>query len=468
LSEAGVVVVGAGLAGLSAAAILCSRGLQVTVIEQESDVGGRLRVIERDGFMLDAGMHCFHYADFGPLGELIDRLSLPVRFLKSENESYLLRGKDRLPVPLDPSSDPSNVPGLTREEAEKIHGWFEKLTAADPDEWNAKSVAEFLAYSGFEQDELISSHAGALCMTLLGSGTEAVSAGLLISQTRSAGHPGFCLSVIEGGPATLLQALSARLSEDGARIVIGSRVQEIKTEEGRAVRLLTSSEELLPAAVIYTGPPGTLPGMVTGEGLPSRLAKACSRPRPVSGIALELGLSESVTDIRGIMIDPAEAVAGRFPSNLDPALAPEGAQMSSWLALVPAGEIEDNKAAGSHIRRLKRIVKRQFPGIEEKVRLERLRVLPLVTGAAPLPKLTSDKKPAVSSRKLSNLFLAGDAVAGRGVMSGTAIASAMEAAQKAAEVRKRRRRSWPAAEKVDAADRDGRLHRSAPAVDAGP
>lgn len=50
-----VVVVGAGLGGLSAAAHLVGGGHEVTVVERESRPGGRAGVVREDGFVLDTG-----------------------------------------------------------------------------------------------------------------------------------------------------------------------------------------------------------------------------------------------------------------------------------------------------------------------------------------------------------------------------------------------------------------------------
>ena len=50
-----VVVIGAGLAGLTAACHLVGRGHEVTVLERETRPGGRARSITRDGFTFDLG-----------------------------------------------------------------------------------------------------------------------------------------------------------------------------------------------------------------------------------------------------------------------------------------------------------------------------------------------------------------------------------------------------------------------------
>jgi len=50
-----VVVVGAGLGGLAAAARLAALGHQVTVCEQAAQIGGKLGAFSRDGFVFDTG-----------------------------------------------------------------------------------------------------------------------------------------------------------------------------------------------------------------------------------------------------------------------------------------------------------------------------------------------------------------------------------------------------------------------------
>ncbi len=50
-----VVVVGAGFAGLSSAALLANKGYEVVVLEKNASPGGRAQVYERDGFRFDMG-----------------------------------------------------------------------------------------------------------------------------------------------------------------------------------------------------------------------------------------------------------------------------------------------------------------------------------------------------------------------------------------------------------------------------
>ena len=50
-----VIVIGAGFAGLSAAASLARKGYAVTVVEKNDEPGGRARVYRESGFTFDMG-----------------------------------------------------------------------------------------------------------------------------------------------------------------------------------------------------------------------------------------------------------------------------------------------------------------------------------------------------------------------------------------------------------------------------
>ncbi|WP_245996446.1 FAD-dependent oxidoreductase [Streptomyces armeniacus] len=68
-SDADVVIVGAGLAGLAAAHHLTSAGLAVVVLEAQSHVGGRMATDHVDGFRLDrgAGLLCSDWPELAGL-----------------------------------------------------------------------------------------------------------------------------------------------------------------------------------------------------------------------------------------------------------------------------------------------------------------------------------------------------------------------------------------------------------------
>ncbi len=75
--EYDVIVVGAGIGGLGAGALLAHAGYRVLVVEKNSLVGGRCTTYEREGFFVDVGVHLFGLGDKGPLGEILRRIDRP-------------------------------------------------------------------------------------------------------------------------------------------------------------------------------------------------------------------------------------------------------------------------------------------------------------------------------------------------------------------------------------------------------
>ena len=55
LHDRGVVIVGGGLAGLSSAVELAGKGVPVTIVEANNHLGGKMNLLEEDGFTFDMG-----------------------------------------------------------------------------------------------------------------------------------------------------------------------------------------------------------------------------------------------------------------------------------------------------------------------------------------------------------------------------------------------------------------------------
>lgn len=81
-TDCDVVVVGAGLAGLSAARQMAIHGLDVRVIEAADDVGGRVRSDYVDGFTLDRGFQLYNPA-YPEAARVLDHDALDLRDRKS-------------------------------------------------------------------------------------------------------------------------------------------------------------------------------------------------------------------------------------------------------------------------------------------------------------------------------------------------------------------------------------------------
>jgi len=93
-----VVVIGAGIGGLAAAARLARAGYQVTVLEKNSGPGGRTFFLAKDGFQFDTGptlflMPAVFAETYAALGERMeDQLDLPFPTMSFDSVKYKVTG----------------------------------------------------------------------------------------------------------------------------------------------------------------------------------------------------------------------------------------------------------------------------------------------------------------------------------------------------------------------------------------
>src|SRR5215211_9152538 len=104
-----IIIVGAGLAGLTCAKVLRERGVEVAVFEASDGVGGRVRTDEQDGFLLDRGFQVY-FTSYPVPKRHLDYEALDFRAF--DPGAIVHRGTERS-ILSDPLRDPKTlVPSL--------------------------------------------------------------------------------------------------------------------------------------------------------------------------------------------------------------------------------------------------------------------------------------------------------------------------------------------------------------------
>ena len=127
-----VVVVGAGLAGLRAARVLCRRGLDVVVVEAADRPGGRVATDVVDGFRCDRGFQVTN-TSYPALRAAVDLDALDLRAFEP---AAAVRGPDgALHTYADPRRRPALLPGAAVDRL--VPPWGKVALAA----WTARVLA---------------------------------------------------------------------------------------------------------------------------------------------------------------------------------------------------------------------------------------------------------------------------------------------------------------------------------------
>jgi phytoene desaturase len=309
------VVIGAGVGGLAAAARLARAGHQVTVIEAEQTVGGKLGRYERDGFRFDTGPSLLTmpqvlrelFDDTGgwPDGLVLRRLTSTARYRFADGTTVDATGDlddfcGRLDAALGPGHgddwrglmahaariwDATRVPFLES----PLHGPRTLARLALQRPRDVPTIAPGRSLRALGRRHLRDARLQLLLeryATYAGSDPRRAPAALAVVPYVEQHFGGW---YVDGGLSRIADALHDRVLECGATLVLGTVVDGIETDGGRVCGVRLADGGRLPADVVVANADAKA---VYGELVHApRAARRLARATPsLSGFALLLAL----------------------------------------------------------------------------------------------------------------------------------------------------------------------------------
>ena len=264
-----IIIVGAGLAGLTCAKVLNERGAEVVVFEASDAVGGRVRTDEQDGFLLDRGFQVYFTA-YPVARRHLDHAKLDLRSF--DPGAVVLRGREKS-VLSDPIRDPGaivpsllsdvatfgdklrtlklatkNVVDGTRAAGESTEAYSTSLEYLREQGFSERFIDNFFRpfYGGIFLDRSLETSSRVLRFTfgMLSTGQTAVPA---------------------KGMGEIPRQLASHLPDDA--VELNSPVEELLRENGRMPGVRVGRDEYeADAVVVATDAPAA--GGLTGEAVP--------------------------------------------------------------------------------------------------------------------------------------------------------------------------------------------------------
>ena len=319
-----VIVVGAGMGGLSAAIRLAAAGLSVTVIETQDSPGGKMRSLPSAAGPVDAGPTVLTLRSvFDTLFELAgERLDDHLHLISQPTlaRHWWLDGSS-LDLFTDPEASAAAIASFAGPKAEAQFRRFNTLSAqlytafdapmmqaAKPAlgaiAWNALrmpgawpalqpglTLAQFLARSFDDQrlQQLFGRYA-----TYVGGAPNLSPAVLaLIWQAEARG-----VWAVEGGMHRLAAALAALAERQGVTLECGRTVRRIDRQSGRVTGVVLSDGRTLKCdAVVFNGDPAGLLAGLLGNGPQQALPPSAAHPRSLSAWVWAFAATPSGADL---------------------------------------------------------------------------------------------------------------------------------------------------------------------------
>ena len=416
-----VVVVGSGLAGLTAAATAARAGATVTLVEGPSPAG-RARTAQRDGFLLNRGPHALY--DRGPGREVLGRLGVTLDGVHPPKVSVLAWDDHTAAVPQGPGILVS--PFLGSADKARLARALTRIIRTDPVTVAHLTVAGWL-------DSLLPERPREVLATLVRVGTycadtDVLSADVAVHQLRAAAHG---VTYLHGGWAQLTDGL--RAAAPGVHRLGGSAAAVGHDADGPYVRLGTTDQVLRARRVVLApGSPGATAALLPDGPPPSWSALGPA----VTAACLDLGLRRAPEIRAWFGVDRPHYLVAHAPGAR---LAPAGTALvhaTRYLRhdeAIPADEL----AADLHALALR-------TGItEDDVVMDRYLHRMVVVSASVTPAGGGlAGRPAVDDTGVDGVLIAGDWVGPTGWLADGSLASG-EAAGAAAAGAALARRAGP-------------------------
>ena len=370
-----VAVVGAGVGGLAAAALLARQGAKVLVVERHDRPGGsctswqrkaRLRDGTAGRFIFDSGVQDF--SGLGPRGALrwlLTELGLGSRLVWHRVHHRYHLDDLVIDVPATAEGFARKLEEMFPAEAGGVADFFRTIstiyrdlgdrggarpgipqTAAESEQWVARHPlsAQWMQSSfaamldAFMTDERLK-HFLTTLAEYLTDDAASLTVGEMAPLFGYYIDGGFCP---QGGSQELANALAGAVKENGGQLRFSTRVDRINTDNGRAASITLHDGEIHHSGhIIYNGDVGLLPDCLDAGLLPPRFQQRLnSRRLGPSAILVSLALDRIPAMSARVFVTKKGFTFGiGNPSAVDPTLAPPSCAAVTLLCLLNEEDI---------------------------------------------------------------------------------------------------------------------------------
>lgn len=405
------IIVGGGINGLLLGALLSKELDQLIIFEKKGTLGGRAMLHERDGFVIDFGLHVTRLGPASPVAKVMRRIGKSISYRKM-GKSYLIdHDGNKVTFPSSPLGF-FTCSLFTWYEKIKIvplilavkRGKYNELTNTTVQEW----LDENSIQGGIRRFFEMLSTSMMVCPFI-----DKTSAGEMFRVLQTMFEIGHTIEYPAQGWKPIYSALIEAIEKQGS-IKLESEVQSVIIKSGKAVGVVVDGKEYLADRIVINLPVQQLFTVLDEELFSKEYVELCKNLVPTSGVFVDVALGKRISDMDGLLYTYHPKTIGMITSNVADGIAPAGKQLLTFWYPTLLQDVTDPENLAKRKAELWKAIKAFFPDIEKHIVWKRETALRMVDGAQVNINQTEDKRPKSKVPGIENLFLVGDSIAAPG------------------------------------------------------
>ncbi|GAB2558882.1 phytoene desaturase family protein [Gracilibacillus alcaliphilus] len=413
-----VVIVGSGLAGLTAANFLAKEGKRVAVLERSNRLGGRAMTNVKNGVLMNLGPHALYLS--GAAANIFTELGIS---LSGRNASKNVRIHGILNhavhvIPTDFSSIMSST--LLSWKAKFIFGKLMlKIMKLNTDsipeislmEWADAEISDPMARHIFYSICRLTSYTNAASLQL---------AKPVLKQVQRSLETG--VLYVDGGWETIVQKLKNQAEACGAEILTNKNVTGIEHHEHYQIIQCSDGTVIHVPDCVVTAPPKEAMNMINGAEQTS-LGLWKEQAIPLTACCLDIGMKKLPNPQHQFVIGLDQTLF--FTNQSRAAKLSEDGTLVVSLAKYHHPKEEINTKTDK--QQLESVMDLLHPGWREEVVVQQF--LPQLTVSHDFPHVRRKENPGPNIPEMKGIFIAGDWAGHEEVLADAAVASGKRAAR---------------------------------------
>lgn len=404
-----VIVVGGGLAGLSAAARLAHNGYQVTLLEKAPKLGGRAISIPLKGFNFNFGAHAIYARDKSILRKYESEIGLQVDWKDfSPSKAFYDVGSYTTPMP-------ATLEGLYRtkilDSQNKLRFAYEVIKTLISINRGEKGVpiGEYLQKEPKQIRDLMLTLASSNFFT---NEPERIPSPLFFEYYKRLFATQKAVSYIGGGWQAIVDAFTQIIESHGGKIITKEKVLKVEWKDRHIQKIIGKNAEYIADHYIFCIPPKELNQIFAETPLSTTIAEY-AKYTPTQVVVYDVGLKQRIPSPYTYIYHKAQKVFITDISYYDTTCVPEGGQLMQAIAYLNEEDIQE-KRADEKISLIESVYNKHFPNWRELLVAKRVSKKAIVQE---IKCIDDQQLMPTKFYQCQNAFFAGDWCQGVGQLS---------------------------------------------------